>query len=101
VPQAKLDQHCVNSADLCAVPPTSVANLGGFDVVVAIGLQECQRSKPLDQLPACLGPGEALQQFLEDETCCEHLICSFKSSSKYFYSLSRGLSVAAKRERPD
>jgi hypothetical protein len=52
-------------------------------------------------LAAYLGPGEALQQFLEDETCCEHLICSFESSSKYFYSLSRGLSVAAKRERPD
>jgi hypothetical protein len=99
--QAKLNQHCVNSADLYTVPPTSVPNLGGFDVVVAIGLQECQRSKPLYQLAACLGPREALQQFLENQTCCEHLICSFKSSSKYFYSLSRGLCVAAKRERPD
>jgi hypothetical protein len=101
VAQAKLNQYRVNSADLYTVPPTSVANLGGIDVVVAIGLQECQRSKPLDQLAACLGPGKALQQFLEDQTCCEHLLCSFKSSSKYFYSLSRGLSVAAKRERPD
>jgi hypothetical protein len=101
VPQAKLNQHCVNSSDLYTVPPTSVANFGGFDVVVAIGLQECQRSKPLEQLAACLGPGEALQQFLQDQTCGEHLIRSFKSSSKYFYSLSRGFSVAAKRERPD
>jgi hypothetical protein len=38
VPQAKLDQHCVNSTDLYAVSPASVPNLGGFDVVVAIGL---------------------------------------------------------------
>lgn len=73
MPQAKLYQHCVKSADLYAVPPASVANRGGFDVVVAIGLQECQRSKPLYQLAACLGPLEALQQFLVNQTCREHL----------------------------
>ena len=101
MPQAKLNQYGVNSADLYTVPPAGIANLGSFDVVVAIGLQERQRSKPLDQLAACFGAGEALQQFLEDQTCCEYLICPFKSSSKYFYSLSRCLSVAAKRERPD
>ena len=44
-----------------------------------ISLQETKRREPLDQLGTCLWPGEALEQFLEHETCREDWGRSFKS----------------------
>jgi hypothetical protein len=41
-------------------------------------LRKTKRREPRDQLGTCLGPGEALEQFLEHETCREDWGRSFK-----------------------
>lgn len=101
MPQAKLDQHCVNRSDLHPVASTRVAELGGLNVVLAIRLEERERGEPLNQLVAGLGSGEALEQFLKDQPSSEHLVCTFKSSSKHLDCLRRSISVASESQRPD
>jgi hypothetical protein len=81
VPQAKLNQHCVNRSDLNAVPSTGVANLCGFDVILAIRLEKRQGGESLNQLATRLRPGKALQKLLEDQAGCEHLVCALKRTS--------------------
>ncbi len=101
MPQAKLNQHCVDRSDLNAIPTAGVAHVRGFDVVLAIRLEEGQGGESFNQLATRLGPGEALQQFLEYQTSCEHLVCALKRTSKYLNGLCQTFSVAAEGQRPD
>jgi hypothetical protein len=101
VPQAKLNQYCVDRSDLNAIPSTRVADLCGLDVVFAIRLEKSQRSESFNELASRLRPGKALQQFLQDQAGGEHLVCAFKRTSKHLYGLGGTPSVAAESQRPD
>lgn len=101
VSQAELDENGIDRSDLNTLPSASVANFGRLDVVFAIGLQERQSGEPLDQLSACLGTREPLQQFLEYQPRREHLVCSFKSTPKSLYGLGRAPCVAPEGQRPN
>lgn len=101
MPHAQLDQHRVDRSNLNAVLSTSIADFRSFDVVGAIGLEERQRGKPLDQLATRLRSRKALEQLLEDQPGREHLVRAFKSAPEHFDSLGGCPSVAAESQRPD
>ena len=67
VPGAELRQDGVDRSNLDAAPSAGAADVGRRDVVLAIRDEEGQGSEALDDLVPCLRPGEALQEFLEDE----------------------------------
>ena len=68
---AKLRDERINRPHLDARTPAMVAKVGGLDVVVSIGKQHRQRGKFLEKFLASLRVCKALQQFLEDEPCCD------------------------------
>ncbi len=72
----QLDQQGVDGSDLNPTTAAGVADFRGFDVVLAIGLKECQGRQAFHKLRACLRTGEALQEFLKDQPGCEDLIRS-------------------------
>lgn len=74
MPAAKLNEKGVDRADLNAAPATSVADLGRFDVVLPVGLEERERRHSLQELGARLRPAETLKQFLQDQAGGEDLI---------------------------
>ncbi len=57
----------IDGADLDARSATGVPEFSGGDVVIAIRLQQWQRSESLDELCAGLGPREPLEQFLQNQ----------------------------------
>ncbi len=84
-----------------AIIATGVANFRSVDVILSVWLQEGQGGESLNQLTTRFGSGEALQQFLENQACCEDLVCTFKRASENLYGLGGVLSVATEGQRPD
>jgi hypothetical protein len=64
VSDAKLNQHCVNSSDLDAVPPAGVPDFCRVNVVLSIWLQEGEGGESVNQLTSCLWSCKALKQLL-------------------------------------
>jgi hypothetical protein len=84
VSATELDEHRVDGSDLGTVAAAGVAQLGGFDVIFAVRLQEYERGEALDQRAPCLGAGKTLQQFLQHEASGEDLVCSVESVLQRF-----------------
>ena len=68
VPNAQLSKHRVNSADLDACSAANVPEVGGCDMVFAIGLHQRKRCEALNDLCAGLRSRESLKEFLENQT---------------------------------
>jgi hypothetical protein len=64
---AQLGQQSIDSADLYPTPPAIVPQLGGPDMIVAIGTQEWKRGKSIEYSAPSLRSREALQQLLKDK----------------------------------
>ena len=62
-----LGQQRIDRADLDTGLATRVAQAGGTDMILAVGLEERQSGEALDDLGARLGPRKALQEFLENQ----------------------------------
>ena len=72
MPDGKLCEECIHSADLNTGLATSIAQGSSGDVIISIGLKQGQGGEAFDDLD--LGPGtrEPLQQFLKHQTCGHH-----------------------------
>lgn len=57
---AELSEQCVNGANLNTVPTTSISNLRGVNVILAIRLDERKRSESFYDAVECLGASKAL-----------------------------------------
>ena len=99
--ETELDEYRIEGPDLNAMPETRVADLGRFDVVFTIRLQESERGKPLDPLGTCLWPCKTLQEFLQNQAGRKNLVCSFERVLKRPHFLHICLSVTPEREGPD
>ena len=68
VPDAKLGNQRIDCSNLNACATTRVAERCSLDVVISVRNQERYGGKPLENLGACLGPSETLQQLLENQS---------------------------------
>jgi hypothetical protein len=79
VSSAELNEQCVNGANLNTVPTTSISNLRGVNVILAIWFDECKCGESFYDAVACLWASKTLQQLLEYKASAKHLICSEES----------------------
>jgi hypothetical protein len=91
----------VDRPDLHALSAAVVPQLGRIDVIVAVRHDEGQRRKALDDLGPALGPGEALQELLQDEAGRQECFAALKSPHQHPDLGSIGRPVPPQRERPD
>jgi hypothetical protein len=98
VPNAQLNEQRVNGADLNTPPAAGISNFGCLNVVIAIWLQEAQRSKSFNKLVASLGPGEALKEFLKYQARCEDLIASLKGLPQHLHFGNRAFGIPSECE---
>ncbi len=75
---AKSRDERINRPHLDARTPAMAAKVSGLDIVVSIGNQHRQRGKFLEKFLAGLRTCKALQQFLEDESCCDDDLAAVK-----------------------
>ena len=68
---AQLGKQRIDGADLDTGLAAGIAQSSRTDVVVAVRLKQRQSRKAFDDLGLCLRTGEALQEFLENQTCCD------------------------------
>lgn len=101
MPATELDEQGIHGSDLDATTATGVANLGRFDMVLPVWLQERERGESFDNLDARLRPRETLQQFLENEPGREHLIRAEQRVPKCGNLRRRVLRIAAQGQRPN
>lgn len=66
---AKLGKQGVYGADLNAGTTAAVAQIRCIDVVLALGHEQRQSGKALDDVPACARPGESLEKLLKNQAC--------------------------------
>jgi hypothetical protein len=78
VPDAKLRNQRIDCPNLDSCSTTPVSQRRSLDVIISVRSQERHCGKPLENLGACLGPGEALQQLLQNESSCENGLASAK-----------------------
>ena len=69
VADAELGKKGVDCSDLHSALATVCTECGGVHVILSIGMHQRQRGKTINNLPACLGTGKPLKQFLENEAC--------------------------------
>jgi hypothetical protein len=67
VSDAQLGQQSIDSADLYASPAAIIPQLGGPDMIVAIGTQERKRGESIEYSVPRPWSREALQQLLQDK----------------------------------
>ena len=67
VTTTQLDQQRIDRSNLNARLTAGVSNLSGCGVVLTVRLNHRQRSKPLDDRGGSFWPGEALQEFLQNQ----------------------------------
>ena len=101
VPDAELPDECVDGTDLHTCPTAQIPEPCGGNVVLAIGLDQCQRGKSLDDLAACFCARKSLQQFLQDDACGDDKVCSGQSVLECLYLWQFNLDIPSESERPD
>ena len=82
VPDAKLGNQRIDCPYLNSRATTGVAERCSLDVVISVRNQERYGGKPLENLGACLGPSETLQQLLENESGREDSLPAAKRVGK-------------------
>jgi hypothetical protein len=68
VPNAKLRQQRINGTDLDSRAAAGVAQGGGVNVIIPIGLEQRQCGKSLDDLGLRLGTKKTLQKLLQNQS---------------------------------
>ena len=79
----ELNQQRINCPHLNTATATDVADLCRFDVVRPVWLEKGQGREAFDKLGVRLRSCEALQQFLQDQSCGENLVCAKKRVSEH------------------
>ena len=68
MPDTKLGNKGIDCPYLNSRATTRVTERCGVDVVISVRNPEWYGGKPLENLGACLGPSETLQQLLENQS---------------------------------
>lgn len=101
VPDAELRDERVDGAHLHARPAASVSQGCGIDMVLAVWLDQCERTQTLDDLPAGLRAREALQEFLQDQARGDDDIGTAQCILERLHMRFLDLDIASERQRPD
>jgi hypothetical protein len=91
----------VDRPDLHALSAAVVPQLRRLNVIVAIRHDQRQRRKAIDDLGPTLRPGEALQEFLQDEAGRQKRFAAFDGPHQRPDFGPTGWLVPPQRERPD
>lgn len=78
VPDAQLRNQRIDCPNLNTHSTTRVSQRRSLDVIISVRNQEWHGGKPLENLGACLGPSETLQQLLENESSRENGLAGAK-----------------------
>lgn len=78
VPDTKLRNERIDCPDLNTRSTTRVSQRRSLDVIISVRNQERHGGKPLENLGACLGPSETLQQLLKNESSRENSLAGAK-----------------------
>ena len=99
--QTKLGNDCVDRSDLHPGSSACIPQFCGGNVIVSGGLDQGQRSKPLDDLRAGFRARKSLKQFLQDETCRDDDVRTKQRFLEVLNFRFRRLSVPAKGQGPN
>lgn len=98
---AELGEDRVDRSHLDSSPPGTIANLGGFKVVVTVGCDERKSSESGDDRLLRARPLESLQDLLIDEARRNNELAVCQRSLQGAHLDEVGRWVAAKSQRPD
>jgi hypothetical protein len=98
---AELDEQGIDGADLDTPAATGIADVGGGDVVLLVGLKEGEHGEALHELVSVFGAGKTLQHVLEHQSSGEDLIGSQESGMECAHRGQVRLAITAKGQRPD
>src|SRR5262245_29845258 len=97
---AELGQQRIDSADLNARSPASVAQLCRINVVVPVGNEQRQRREPIEDARARSRSRKSLQQLLQDEAGSEKLFPGRKRAHELKGFGCRSRRIASQGQRP-
>ena len=101
VSDAELRKQRVDGAELNASSAAGVAQLCRGDVILTVGVHPSEGSESFDDLLFGGRSSEALEEFLEDQACCDHERFAEQSISQRLNLWFGSLYVPAKPQRPD
>jgi hypothetical protein len=101
VSHAKLRQESTDRSDLCPGSPTSISQISGLDVIIAIGDKKRHCRKPIQNLRPSFRTRKALQDLLEHEARCNNRLARFNGSDQRPHFRHRGRRIAPERKRPN
>jgi hypothetical protein len=95
-----LDKQCINGSDLYTPTAAGIADLGGCDVVLFVGLKKGEPRKTLHELVPAFGACKTLQHFLKHQSGSEDLLGAQESGTESANFRQSRLDVTAKGQRP-
>lgn len=101
MPDAELREQRIDRSQLHTRAPAGVAQERGVDVVLPIRCDEWQFSESIDDVAAGAGPGEALQQFLEDKAGRHHDVATLQCFLEFDDLRRRDRRIAPEGRLPD
>nr|WP_233130125.1 hypothetical protein [Synechococcus sp. 1G10] len=97
---AKLDEQGINRADLDTPSAAGIANVGGCDVILLIGLKKGEHGEALHELVTVFGAGKTLQHFLEHQSGGEDLLGTLERGTECTHLRRALLAISAKSQLP-
>ena len=98
---AHLREQGIDGADLDARSTAGVAEFSGSDMILTLRLKQRKRRESFDDQGACLGAGEALQEFLQDKACRYDDVCPQERLFELMDLRLRCKGVPSERKRPN
>jgi hypothetical protein len=98
---AKLCQQRIDGAQPHAGAAAAIAQFGGVDMVLPVGVEQRQRGKPFDDVLACARSGETPQQFLQHQPRGDDDLVALQGGAQRLDLRHVAIAVAAQGQRPD
>ncbi|MEI6031778.1 MAG: hypothetical protein WCQ20_11525 [Synechococcaceae cyanobacterium ELA739] len=96
-----MDKQGINGSDLYTPTAAGIADLGGCDVVLFVGLKKGEPRKTLHELVPAFGACKTLQHFLKHQSSGEDLLGAQESGTESANFSQSRLAITAKGQRPD
>lgn len=94
-------QECIDGANLHPRAPAAIPQARRSNMIVAVGNEERDRGKSIQDVLACLGARKALKNFLENEPRRDNRLSGFDGANERTDLSRRSRRIAPKCERPD
>jgi hypothetical protein len=101
VAEAELRQQRVDRADLNAAASAFVSQSGCVHMVEPVRNEQRQLSEPIEDLLAIPRSGEALQNFLQNQSGGHEFLAGFDGTDQFASFVRGGGCVTPERQRPD